>query len=46
MKNYIIICSLSFLLISCSSSRIFINADVPKGQEIEIEISTKKSTEE
>jgi hypothetical protein len=45
MKNYFIILSLSFLLISCSSSRIFINADVPKGQEIEIDISTKKSAD-
>mgnify|MGYP003148807910 FL=1 len=33
----------TFLLIGCSSSRLFLNADVPKGQDIEISITTEKS---
>lgn len=33
----------TFILIGCSSSRIFLNADVPKGQDIEITITTEKS---
>jgi hypothetical protein len=46
MKNLIIMVTISVFLISCSSSRIFLNADVPKGQDIDINISTKKSNEE
>ena len=33
------------LLIGCSSSKIFMNADIPKDTEVSIEITTKKKTD-
>jgi uncharacterized protein YceK len=44
MKNFII-CITVLMLTGCGSARVLLNADIPKDQDIKIEITTKQSEE-
>tara|TARA_R100001086_G_scaffold80291_1_gene39146 strand:- start:192 stop:332 length:141 start_codon:yes stop_codon:yes gene_type:complete len=39
----IVFLAITFFLVSCGSSRIMLNADIPESQQIEITISTEEN---
>tara|TARA_Y100000114_G_C11638532_1_gene268023 strand:- start:442 stop:579 length:138 start_codon:yes stop_codon:yes gene_type:complete len=45
MQKLLLILLIPAIIVGCASSRIFMNADIPKDTEVNIEISTKKKTD-
>ncbi len=43
LVTMIVLLAITFFLISCGSSRIMLNADIPESQQIEITISTEEN---
>ncbi len=43
LVTMIVLLAVTFFLVSCGSSRIMLNADIPESQQIEITISTEEN---
>ncbi len=43
LVTMIVLLAITFFLVSCGSSRIMLNADIPESQQIEITISTEEN---
>ncbi len=43
LVTMIVFLAITFFLVSCGSSRIMLNADIPESQQIEITISTEEN---